>query len=120
MLSVLPAAATAQDAATAEPPATTDPPAASAPYIGVNGLPACPVGSNADRINKGEDLGDITFEGKTFDVQWPNCPKCISHALMITDPSVVDAPVAEWSLRHLLDEITGAAGPGDAIKTVIG
>lgn len=114
MLSVLPVAAIAQDAATA------DPPAASAAYIGVNGLPACPAGSNADRINKGEDLGDITFEGRTFDVQWPRCPKCISHALMITDPSVVDAPVTEWSLRHLLDEITGAAGPSDAIQTVIG
>lgn len=119
MLSVIPVAATAQEAATADSP-VTDPPVASAAYIGVDGQPACPVGSNADRINKGEDLGDITFEGKTFDVKWPSCPKCISHALMITDPSVVDAPVAEWSLEHLLTHISGAAGPGDAINTVIG
>jgi hypothetical protein len=114
MLSVIPVAATAQDAATADPLAT------SLAYIGVNGLPACPAGSNADKINKGEDLGDITIERSTFDVKWPNCPKCISHALMITNPSVVDAAVTEWSLRHLLDEIAGAAGPGDAIQTVIG
>lgn len=91
-------------------------------YQGINGTLACPADSNATKINAGIALDAAN--------PWPtDCINCISHAIMVTDPSVVGemmdgqsaSPPASkaWELRHLLTEISGSAGPGGALKDLL-
>ncbi|MEF2071530.1 hypothetical protein [Consotaella aegiceratis] len=95
----------------------------SVPYRGVNGTVACQADTNAVRLDAGEPLDDKN--------SWPtDCVNCISHALMVTDPSVVGEMIqgkepeppadAAWSLRHLLTPIGGFRGPGSAIADILG
>jgi hypothetical protein len=94
------------------------------PYVGVKGQPACPVDSNADKINRAMPLDQDTPN------VWPvECANCISHALQIMDPQVVGDVLAdgtlegpgkpEWNLRHLLEQIGGSRGGGSALGDVL-
>lgn len=93
------------------------------PYVGVKGQPACPVDSNADKINRAIPLDNDPK------MHWPiHCERCISHALEILDPKVVGDVLpdgkseppkrAEWSLKYLLTQIGLPRGPGSALKDV--
>jgi hypothetical protein len=88
------------------------------PYTGVDGKPTCLADSNAVKIDRGQSL-DGTGD-------WPmDCINCISHALQVTDISVVGdtgkpPAMPEWTLRHVLTEIGNWRGPGTALNDFLG
>lgn len=88
------------------------------PYTGVGDKATCLADSNAVKIDQGQPLDG--------DPVWPvDCINCVSHALQVTDVSVVGEvgqPPAkpEWSLRHALTQIGGSRGAGTALGDFLG
>lgn len=67
--------------------------------------------ANADQAYSVERTCLVTDDQE----QATTCPNCIERALMITDESVVGtrSPAREeWSLEHLVEEISGSSDPG--------